>query len=572
MDKQGDQWVIGVRVSSEEQAKPGHVSLAGQEATCRKYIVANGGETAEVVSYTGSGLTAAPFYKKIQAAIGRTGATHVIVWRFDRFGREHLDAMLVCRELERSGVEVVSATEPTYTPYTRDEEFMQANKESRKISVRVTAAMPLRAADGWWLTGAPFGYRVVKVLDEKGETVLGSTLEPDKNAPAVRELFRLAAAGEPTATLLDFAAAHGLRAARDKEGRTLSRASIRYILGNPAYVGKVAWGRVGHGKFTKTGKRAEADIVLVDGRHEGLIDLDTWKTVQGLLAGRRTGHYRGKRSGGTLLDGLMICGACGARIRCHAHRVRGKLYRQLYCSAHRDRGTCQQGSLSADAIEAQVKAEIEQGVAGLLSRPDFLARIKALRQHREDAGASTEALRKNLLEQREKIEGQRYKLLDMELAGRCTPAEADRQRTEYDESIAGIATQLEALSESPPDITPIVDQLEQAALEVRDAWASRRGGRADTPEEKEEADKAYEAAVGRLTLALDDDPTLWRAVIRILVSWIELVGTVKDGHVIIVWTDAAKVLLHETDIVSRMIQLSRLVKQARPPAPPQVAP
>ena len=545
MGDKSDLWIIAVRVSSEEQASTAHVSLDTQEEACRKHVEGHGGTVAEVVPHVGSGLTPEAFYTAIRGALGRTGAKHVVVWRLDRLGREHVEAMIVCRDLARLGVEVVSATEPTESSFMRDLLFLMANEESRRISARVAPNMAEQAKRGYWLSSAPFGYRVVAAPDGRG-----STLEPDENAWAVQEIFQMSAAGATEAELLAFVATYGLRAARSKTGKTLNRSSIRHILGNPAYIGKVVWNREGRGKFRERGKRPDSDVVIADGRHDPLVTLDTWNVVQRLLAERRTGRFYRKQSE-FLLEGRVYCGDCGSRMRGHSHTVKGRRYRSYYCSARFDRADCKQPSVSADRIEQQVHDLIADGIGVLISHGDFLARLKSFRQMGEDARASTGALRKRLAQRRGELEGQRFRLLDMELADRCTPEEADRQRAEYDAGIAAIDSELERLPESPPDTTPIVDQLEIVAKRLSQTW----------PLDEDHPQEDYESAVEQLSLALDAEQ--WKGTVRLLVQRVELVGTVKDGYLILMWTETAKALLREEDVVSRLVQTARLTAGTR---------
>jgi site-specific DNA recombinase len=116
-------------------------------------------------------------------------------------------------------------------------------------------------------------------------------------------------------------------------GRGWALSSIRAILMNPVYVGRVVWNRRSMGKFHRIADRREVerdgcgkrrlewnapeDWLVYENAHEPLIDRQTFDRAQRVMKERRDQAYAaGFLSGKAkvspyLLSGLMRCGACG---------------------------------------------------------------------------------------------------------------------------------------------------------------------------------------------------------------------------------------------------------------------
>ncbi|AYF32163.1 hypothetical protein CSH63_32945 [Micromonospora tulbaghiae] len=175
------------------------------------------------------------------------------VYKVDRFGRNVLESLQLLAELAAQGVTIMSATEQidTSTPSGRwmlTNLLAIAEMQSDEIGRGWSNTIARRAEKGHH-HGRPLGYlRVNKRL------MPAPTL-----GPAITELFRRYAAGDPIGEVTEYLAAI--------RGKTMHTANVKKLLRNRAYLGHVVTG----------------DDVL-PGEHEPLTDEVTWRRVQARLA------------------------------------------------------------------------------------------------------------------------------------------------------------------------------------------------------------------------------------------------------------------------------------------------
>lgn len=152
----------------------------------------------------------------------------VAVYDVSRFGRDVLESLLVLRELSQFGVTIISASERIDTS-TPSGEWMLTNllaiaqMRAKEIGRGWSGAIAARAESGRH-HGRPLGYtRVDKQLVP--DPVLG---------PAITEVFRRYAAGDPIGEITAYLAA--LR------GQPMHTANVKKLLRSPVYLGKVVTG------------------------------------------------------------------------------------------------------------------------------------------------------------------------------------------------------------------------------------------------------------------------------------------------------------------------------------------
>jgi DNA invertase Pin-like site-specific DNA recombinase len=262
-------------------------------------------------------------------------AQGIVVAKLDRFGRSapHLGELL----------EILTAHDAAL--FTVAEGLDTSGHTGRMIATILSAVAEFevsRHTENWYVArrnavergvfvggAVPLGYEKVK-----------GRLKPDRFAPVVRELFDRRISGQSWVSLADWLGA--------QTGQVGSVGSVRYIIGNRAYLGEIHAGQ---------------GIVNLSG-HEAIIDRATFEAanvVRGITPSRS-----GRASG--LLAGVLRCGSCRYAMKYSMAKTRHGQPRHDYrCKSSRNSSRCPKPtSVSATAVEPYV---LEQ----------FFARMGALR-------------------------------------------------------------------------------------------------------------------------------------------------------------------------------------------------
>ncbi len=164
--------VLYARVSSDKQDTD--LSISAQLKALRDYAERNNYLVVkEFVDEAESGRTAArPAFREMISMAKRPHKPldAVLVWKYSRFARNREDSIVYKTMLRKSGVQVISITEPfDDTPTGRLLEAMIESLDefySANLGEEITRGLRESASRGFFLTSkAPYGYRRVKVKD-----------------------------------------------------------------------------------------------------------------------------------------------------------------------------------------------------------------------------------------------------------------------------------------------------------------------------------------------------------------------------------------------------------------------
>ncbi len=310
---------------------------------------------AEYVDYGDSARVAAR--PKFQALLKRIREERdldlLIVYNVSRFARNTYDDVVIGAELESLGVEIVSAKEHfDKTPFgKRMRRYAAADAEfySESLSVEVKRGLHRKAQLGGTPGPAPIGYLNVQERDETTGRYLSTVQLDQERAPHLRWAFTAYGTGVYTLDTLHAALERrGLRTRRTAKqpARPLSRAHLARVLANPYYIGTVRYG----------------GIENPDGRHERLIDRETFERVQRVLdAHAQSGEKDRKHH--HHLKGSLYCDYCGSRLTyVRARSKTGRHYWYFACVGRVTGTGCELPYLPAHQVEAQVSRYWE-GVA-----------------------------------------------------------------------------------------------------------------------------------------------------------------------------------------------------------------
>ena len=286
---------IYIRVSTQEQAKEGY-SIGEQKERLEKYSEAHDWIIFKVYTDPGfsGGSTNRPGLQQLIRDVERKKVDKVLVYKLDRLSRSQKDTLFLIEDVFlKNGVDFVSMTEnfDTSTPFGRAmigilSVFAQLERE--QIKERMQIGLDARAKEGYYHGGpyAPIGYEY-----NDGELVIN-----EYEALQIRKIYDLAATGLPIYSVYKYMRDHNYT---HKYGKWRDSA-IRSVLTSIVYTGQIQW-------------KGE----LYPGRHEAIIDTETFNKMQNHILNRDVGKFsKHPFQRTTLLGGIIFCGNCGSRYYC----------------------------------------------------------------------------------------------------------------------------------------------------------------------------------------------------------------------------------------------------------------
>ena len=242
--------------------------------------------------------------------------TGVLVVEVERLARgDTADQGRVSKAFKYSHTKIITPVK-TYDPDNEfDEEYFEfglfmSRREYKTINRRLQRGREISVSEGKFVGNiAPFGYDRVKLKDSKGYTL---TINQNE-APIVKEIFRLYTFESNTINSVVKQLNNMNLKPRISNEWTIS--SVKDILSNPTYIGKIVWNRRKQKKKTKNGRLIisrprNQDYLIYVGLHEPIIDIKTWELVQ---EKRKQNTPKVKHSSiiQNPLVGLVFCEKCG---------------------------------------------------------------------------------------------------------------------------------------------------------------------------------------------------------------------------------------------------------------------
>ena len=163
---------------------------------------------------------------------------------------------------------------------------------------------------------ALYGYRKVVIGKDH-------TLEPDENADVVRMMFDLYVNQDKT--FYQIACHLNDMGLKPMKGEKWSKSSVRWMLKNVHYDGKVCFNRTKRTtkmengeRVTRTFLQAEEDIIIAEGKHPALVDHETFMKAQ-----EKINANIPAKQGYPLRNtfaGILYCAKCGMAIAQHPYK------------------------------------------------------------------------------------------------------------------------------------------------------------------------------------------------------------------------------------------------------------
>ncbi|HEV7942429.1 MAG TPA: recombinase family protein [Solirubrobacteraceae bacterium] len=453
--------VVYVRVSpgkgqAAKADEPDGYSLPAQLSACkRKATGLKAVVIQEFIERSESAKTAdRPELQRMLEFVKANRVRYVIVHKVDRLARNRTDDVLINMALKQAGAELVSVSENIdQTPSgLLLHGIMSSIAEfySRNLATEVIKGCVQKAKSGGTPGKAPLGYLNVRTVVNGLE---GRTVEVDpERGPLMAWAFQAYATGEWTIrTLLAELNAKGLTTVPGPKtpSTPLTVSHLHRLLRHPYYVGIVRY-----------------QGVLYQGKHEQLVDHDTWQRVQELLTAK---HLTGEkhREHPHYLKGSIFCGQCGSRlIVCHA-KGRGGIYPYFICLGRQQKRTeCELRALKIEKVEA----EIARFYATVQLKEDEHGAVRAFLEE-ELTNLRLDGERERKVQERRLVGlmGERKKLLDAHYAD-AVPL--DLLKSEQERLTRAIDTAESRLAEVEDDFRKAESNLQRALTRAGDCHAA----------------------------------------------------------------------------------------------------
>ncbi len=342
--------VIYLRVSSIGQVNTDRdgegFSIAAQRDACIRKAASLGAQVID--EYIDAGESARKSDRpQLQAMLERLKAErdidYVVVHKVDRLARNRGDDVAITMAIRQAGAQLVSVTENIdETPsgmllhgiMSSIAEFYSAN-----LATEISKGTKKKAERGTYPGCAPIGY--LNRQDLSGGNELRWIQTDPERAPHVKWAFQAYSSGDYSLSQLTEALAdRGLktRGTPKNPSKTLVIRHVHNILRGRFYLGLFTWGGVEY-----------------QGSHEPLVDIETFATVQAIMASRRHGGDK-QRKHPHYLKGTIFCARCGASLMFSRNRGQGGIEYDYFCciGRHTHRTDCDLPYLPAEAVEAAI--------------------------------------------------------------------------------------------------------------------------------------------------------------------------------------------------------------------------
>lgn len=307
--------------NGEEETLARHERILLDVAKKQKIVISK--IYREVVS--GETIAARPIMQELLQSVEDGTWNGVLVVEVERLARgDTMDQGLVAQTFKYSNTKIITPSK-TYDPNNEfDEEYFEfglfmSRREYKTINRRLQRGRLASCKEGKYVSSVtPFGYTKEKAHDGKGFILVPDT----KEAYIIKLIFDLYVNGQKqgdgsTRNLgISLIARHlNELGFRTRKNGLFSSPTIRDILINPVYIGKIKWEFRKGIKSMRDGnisisRPRNANFTLVDGLHTPIIQEDTFYIAKDKLSKHRPSSNVFKKQLQNQLSGLVYCQKC----------------------------------------------------------------------------------------------------------------------------------------------------------------------------------------------------------------------------------------------------------------------
>lgn len=272
----------------------------------------------EVVS--GETISARPVMQKLLHEVESGMWDGVLVVEVERLARgDTIDQGVVSRAFQYSDTKIITPTK-IYDPNNEfDEEYFEfglfmSRREYKTIKRRLNNGRVSSVKEGKYCGNKPpYGYERVKLEKEKGYTL--------RPVPAQAEIVKMIYTWYAGDGCEQIGVAKIVRKLNDMGietalGGDWTPATIRGILSNPVYIGKIRWNNrktvktIQNGQVVNTRPHSK-EIIVCDGLHQAIISEKLYDSVQEIRKKNPPRPVNIKDIVRNPLSGIVYCGKCG---------------------------------------------------------------------------------------------------------------------------------------------------------------------------------------------------------------------------------------------------------------------
>ena len=450
---------------------------------------------------------------------------YILVFKLSRFARNTSDTAKYLQELASYGIGLLGVKDGIDTSTATGKMIANimgavAEVELENIHEQTLAGRQQKARSGLWNGAqAPFGY----ALENKFLVVCS------EEAEIVKEIFHLyVEEGQTIRYITKKLNDEGVK--REQRGNTrfsvFTERTVRSILKNPVYAGKIAYGRrhtvkvEGTNNETKVVKQDdESKIILVEGVHEAIVTPEIFAKAETRL-GENVRHRKTRSDSTTVypLTGLIRCPDCGKNIFGYTApprpRKNGKegfypRYISYRCISGRDRNGISCSLANKYYSGTKLEKEVRDVVASMVSIPEFIELVSK----KVDCATDLTILKKK----RESIKAEYAKYYNNLMVNEKRLAELDTSDKHYDRRVDSLNRVMDDLYEKIDDSQSRLDELDNEIAMAEKSTLTKQS----IFEMLEGFSKYYDVMT----------PEDRKALLQAMISYIELYGEKRaDGH------------------------------------------
>lgn len=242
----------------------------------------------------------------------------VLVMDMQRLGRGDMqDQGIILKTFKQSNTKIITPNKVYDLNNDFDEEYSEfeafmSRKELKMITRRMQGGRVRSIEDGNYIaTNPPFGYDIKWI--NRSRTLV---INPEESA-IVKLIFKLYIEGNGAGSIANILNSLGYKT---KFKNCFTSSSVLFAIKNPVYIGKVTWKKKeikkskSPDKIKDTRTRDVGEWIIADGKHEAIIDIETWNKAQEIMKGKYHIPYQIANGAANPIAGLVICSVCGSKM------------------------------------------------------------------------------------------------------------------------------------------------------------------------------------------------------------------------------------------------------------------